>query len=68
MAGDAVNAKTLRGETSLLRHWPIRGVGLILGMLLAFLVGGIPGLVALFFFAIAASVVAYVLGRLPDRG
>lgn len=67
MAGGAVNANTLRGETSLLRHRPIRGVGLILGMLVAFLVGGVLGMAAFFVFATAARLLAYLAGRLPDH-
>jgi len=49
-----VDAKTLRGETSLLRRRLIRGAGLILGTLVAFLIGGVPGLAVFFVFATIA--------------
>ena len=63
-----MDAKTLRGETSLLRRRLIRGVGLILGMLVAFLVGGVPGVAAFFVFATIASLVTYLVGRRSGRG
>ena len=59
MVGGAANAKTPRGETSLLRRRLIRRHGLILGMLVAFLVGGVSGMAAFFAFATVASLLTF---------
>jgi len=63
-----VDAKTLRAETSLLRRRLIRGFGLVLGMFMAFFVGGVPGMAAFFVFATVASIVTYAFGRRAGRG
>lgn len=67
MAGGTVSANALRGETSLLRHRSARGVGLILGMLVAFLVAGVLGMVAFFVFAAAARPLAHLVSRSSDH-
>ena len=45
-----------------------RGFGLILGMFVAFLFGGFPGVAAFFVFASLASLVTYAVGRRAGRG
>ena len=63
-----MDAKTLRGEASFLRRRLIRWAGLILGMLVAFLVGEVPGMAVFFVFATIASLMTYILNRWSGRG
>ena len=62
-----MDAKTLRGEASFLRRRLIRWAGLILGMLVAFLVGGVPGMAVFFVFATIAGLLTYILNRWSGR-